>query len=279
MISEHTQSAHHAIFSNILCGVDGTRSAYEAVRQSSSLLSPEGRLTLLAATESRGSGKYETALIAPTLARRALDHARRLARKAGVDPDGRILPTGPAQDVLLGAAGEHSLLAIGAPGMSRLAELLLGGVATAAAHTLPCSLLVARRPRRDQGFGERIMVASDASERSDALVTLAADLADARGASLVLFHAPHAEGAQHPTRIAAQSRQLLERLGERATVVVEPGRAAATIAEVAEREQVSLLLVASRRLEGLRALGSVSERLVHSAPCSVLVLRPEDLQA
>jgi len=276
---ETTPSAEHAIFTNILCGVDGTRVAYEAVRQAASLLSPDGRLTLLAATESRGSGKYETALIAPALARRALDHARRLARKAGVDPAGHVLPTGPAQDVLLDAAGDHSLLAIGAPGMSRLAELLLGGVATAAAHVLPCSLLVARRSSRTPGFGDRIMVASDMSERSDGLVRFAVDMADARGASLVLFHAPHAEGSHHPTRIAAQSRQLLERLGDRGRIVVEPGRAAATIAEAAQREQVSLLLVASRRLEGLRALGSVSERLVHSAPCSVLVLRPEDLRA
>ena len=37
--------------------------------------------------------------------------------------------------------------------------------------------------------------------------------------------------------------------------------------------EVDLLVVGSRGLRGLRALGSVSERVAHQAPCSVLVLR------
>jgi nucleotide-binding universal stress UspA family protein len=34
-----------------------------------------------------------------------------------------------------------------------------------------------------------------------------------------------------------------------------------------------LLVVGSRGLHGIRALGSVSERVAHEAPCSVLVVR------
>jgi nucleotide-binding universal stress UspA family protein len=33
----------------------------------------------------------------------------------------------------------------------------------------------------------------------------------------------------------------------------------------------------SRRLEGLRAMGSVSRRVVHQAHCSVLLVPPETL--
>jgi nucleotide-binding universal stress UspA family protein len=50
------------------------------------------------------------------------------------------------------------------------------------------------------------------------------------------------------------------------------------IVETAAREDASLVVIGSRRLEGVRALGSVSERVVHDAPCSVLVMRPEDLR-
>jgi hypothetical protein len=35
-----------------------------------------------------------------------------------------------------------------------------------------------------------------------------------------------------------------------------------------------LIVVGSRGLHGPRALGSVSERVAHRAPCSVLVVRP-----
>ena len=48
------------------------------------------------------------------------------------------------------------------------------------------------------------------------------------------------------------------------------------IVETAAREDASLVVIGSRRVGGVRALGSVSERVVHEAPCSVLVVRPED---
>lgn len=35
----------------------------------------------------------------------------------------------------------------------------------------------------------------------------------------------------------------------------------------------SLIVLGSRGLHGIRALGSVSERVAHRAPCSVLVVR------
>jgi nucleotide-binding universal stress UspA family protein len=38
-------------------------------------------------------------------------------------------------------------------------------------------------------------------------------------------------------------------------------------------QSVDLLVLGSRGLRGLRALGSVSERVAHQAPCSLLVLR------
>ena len=58
-----------------------------------------------------------------------------------------------------------------------------------------------------------------------------------------------------------------------------PGRPERVIIEGAEQAKASLIVISSRHLKGARALASVSERVVHDAPCSVLVVRPEDLRS
>jgi nucleotide-binding universal stress UspA family protein len=52
------------------------------------------------------------------------------------------------------------------------------------------------------------------------------------------------------------------------------GHADERIIQAATSENVALVAVGSRGLGGVRALGSVSERVAHRAPCSVLVARP-----
>jgi nucleotide-binding universal stress UspA family protein len=266
------------VLADVLCGVDGTRGAYEAVRQAAWFAGPDGKLTLLAVTAVVGGGVQRSASFAPARAKRALAHAEGLAAAVGVSAVSEIDERAPVTDVLLGHADGHGLLAIGAPPMSRVAHLLLGGTATPAAHLLPASVLFARRPPARVGFGDQIVVASDALEQSDALVHFATALARQRDVSLTLLHAPHDESSQHPTRIAAQVEHVTRALGDNGRVRIEPGRARDVIVATAASERCSLLVVSSRRVGGLRALGSVSERVVHDAPCSVLVMRPEDLQ-
>ena len=265
------------IFRDVLCGIDGTRTSYEAVRQAASLVSPGARLTLLAVCAT-GTGKHPVAVLAPERARRVLDHGRRLAKEAGASAEIELEPGGPVVDVVLSRAREHALLALGAPSMSRLAHLVVGGITTKAAHVLPSALLVARRRAVGARPGERILVASDALDRSDQLVEFAIDLALARRASLVLIHAARTESGARPTRISAQIKRVSQDLGELSIVRVEPGRAHAAILKTAAQEGASLVVLSSHRKRGLRALGSVSERVVHDAPCSVLVVRPDDLR-
>jgi len=262
-----------ALLRDVLCGVDGTRTAYEAVRQAASLAGKGGRLTLLAVVIPSGATRDRAGALA--LAKRRLDYARRLAEERGVRAE-VLVEQGSVAKVLLERAEEHGLLALGAPAMSRHAHLLIGGVATQAAHLLPATLLVARRPPAKAAFGERIIVANDALESSDALLSFAIRLARLRKATLVMLHAASAEYRFHPTRIARQSESLGQALGERSRTYVVPGRVKKVIVETAAREDASLVVIGSRRVGGVRALGSVSERVVHEAPCSVLVMRPED---
>ena len=263
-----------AVLRDVLCGVDGTRTAYEAVRQAASLAGKGGRLTLLAVVIPSGAARDRAAAV--TRAKRTLDHARRLAEERGVRAEVLVDERGQVAKVLLERAEDHGLLALGAPAMSRHAHLLIGGVATQAAHLLPASLLVGRRPPAKAAFGERIIVANDALESSDALLSFAIRLARLRKATLVMLHAASAEYRFHPTRIARQSESLGQALGERSRTYVVPGRVKKVIVETAAREDASLIVIGSRSVGGVRALGSVSERVVHEAPCSVLVVRPED---
>ncbi|MDE3070889.1 MAG: universal stress protein, partial [Acidobacteriota bacterium] len=136
------------ILGDILCGVDGTRTAYEAVRQAASLLAPGGRLTVLMVAEHTGHGlpparargrrparagasaSAQPAQITPVHARSVLEYSRRLAREAGVRATVELDTEGPVRRVLLKRAGEHRLLALGAPAMSRHAHIVIGGVAS-----------------------------------------------------------------------------------------------------------------------------------------------------
>jgi len=268
-----------ALFDDILCGVDGTRGAYDAVRQAAVLAQPAARLTLLAVTALHGGGTEQTAAMAPVHAKRALTRARTIAVALGAqDVETEVDDGGPVADRLLAHARRHHLLAIGAPPMARFAHILVGGAASEVAHLLPTSMLVARRPPARVTFGERMLVASDGSARSEGLVDFAAELARERGATLVLVHAFHGESGPHPAAIAAQVERVTAALGQDSVIRVERGSPRSLILATARAERCSLIIAASRRLSGLRALGSLCERLVHDAPCSVLVMRPEDVR-
>ena len=211
--------------------------------------------------------------------RRALDYSRVVARQAGVSVDADVDRRTKVADVLLERAQTHSLLALGAPSMSRMAHLLLGGVTSTAVHRLPTSLLIARQPPRGVAFAERIVVAGDASADSDTLLDFGIGLALARNAELLLIHAAGAESRFQPTRLGSQAERIGRSLGHRGGVSVVPGRPERVIIEAAEEAEASLIVISSRHLKGPRALASVSERVVHDAPCSVLVVRPEDLRS
>jgi nucleotide-binding universal stress UspA family protein len=277
---QHHDSLRARILDDVVCGINGSRASYEAVRQAAVLAGADARLTLVAVTAVRGAGSQRTASIAPERARRALLYARRLAVKAGVEDVTVEIDDGyPVVQTLLEHARAHGLLAIGAPFMSRMAHLLVGGTATQAAHLLPSSLLVVRRAPVDVRFAERIVVASDGSPPSDTLVDFVTELAVERDASLVLVHALRGEPQDEFAVVNGQAERAASVLGDRVSLRVDPGRPLSVILATAAVERCSLIVVASRRLSGVRALGSVSERLVHDARCSILVVRPEDLPA
>ncbi len=263
-------------FTNILCGVDGTRTSTAAVRMAAALAGPDGHLTLLAVTAVSGSGAYAGAAIAPKRADLVLRNAKRIAGRAGVRSTGVVDPGSPPIEVILARARAHDLLAIGAPATSWLGGMLIGGVATVALSRFTTPMLVARRFATGSLRGREILVASDGEKGSARIVELSGGLGASQGARVTLVNAVGAESKMNPRAIQAQARALKQIVPDAGEPLVEPGKAVEVILKAAKSSNAALLVMGSRRLAGLHAFGSVSRRVVHDAPCSVLVIPPDE---
>jgi nucleotide-binding universal stress UspA family protein len=70
-----------------------------------------------------------------------------------------------------------------------------------------------------------------------------------------------------------QARRIADATGVDPVWAVPTVRPVAAICNCAEWNRASLIVVGARGVTGVRALGSVSERVAHDAPCSVLIAR------
>lgn len=267
--------APEVVFADILCAVDGTRGSFAAVEQAAAMAGPAGHLTLLAVTAVTGGGAFRHAAISDSRAELVLDRAADIAYTTGVAST-RVVDSGePAVDVILQRAAGHELLAIGAPVTSWLGGMFVGKVASKALGGFTTPLLAARALPLEHRFAERVIVASDGLGESDRVVDLAGRIARSRGAELILLHAVGIESNARPHRVENQVRRLQDTLGRPIQTRIEAAEPRELIlASAALNGAASLLVMGSRRLEGLRALGSVSRRIVHEARCSVLLVPP-----
>jgi len=273
-----TASKPDVVFADILCAVDGTRGSFAAVRQAAVLAGPNGHLTLLAVTAVAGAGAYKYAAIGPARAERILDRAAGMAHDAGVRSTKAVDPGSPASQVILDRASQHDLLAIGAPVTSWLGGMFIGGVAVTALGSFTTPLLAARSIRRERHFGHRILVASDGLDGSDHVIELAGRLARSLNAKVILLHAIGVESRARPLRIQEQAHRLKVAVDDAIETQVEAGNAREVIVDTARSTKTSLVVMGSRRLNGLHAIGSVSRRVVHEAHCSVLLVPPKRLR-
>lgn len=134
---------------------------------------------------------------------------------------------------------------------------------------------------------KKIIWATDGSDCANSALALAADLAKANKSELVAVHSIEylvAKGAapqevdedDRQAAVSAQVEDLLANGVNAKARIVEGGMtgAAHTVAEVAREEGADLIIVGARghsTLAGL-LLGSVPQRLLHLAPCPVLVV-------
>jgi nucleotide-binding universal stress UspA family protein len=260
--------AGRRVFSRVLAGIDGSQQALEAARQAALLQDVDGRLTLfsswdvrpLVAGGPRTLTRYEfEEQLERATAEKALVAAREYVASFSA-PTGKLARGTPVAELLEEIDRDrHTLIAIGSSGTGRLRGIVEGAVATEVVHRAPCSVLVARQAGAE--FPLRIVVGVDGSTESAAAYAAADYLAERFGAELRALVARGGKGANE--RLVATITG-----GDHENRREAPADALTEAAEAAD-----LVIVGSRGLHGVRALGSVSEHVAHTASCSTLVVR------
>jgi nucleotide-binding universal stress UspA family protein len=242
------------------------------VEQAIALSGPSTALVFVCVREETGAGASRQATITAERADAALKEAVKAARDAGVDAAAEILTGHDPRPILLDEACRSDLLVVASHGGSRAGGIALGGVASAAVHRATVPVLIARTPP-EVPFPGRILAATDGSPDAERAVELTARIGHRHRSQVYLLSVePVSHGDSK--RIAVDAVDLTAGLGVEPTVIRTSGHAADCILATAAAERVSLVVVGSRGLTRVRALGSVSERVAHHAPCSVLVARP-----
>lgn len=250
----------------VICGLDGSPESLEAARQALVLAGNAGTVVGVAVWDP--SYALHTGLQAGEFTARLRADASATLRNASAAVPGidTLLIRGREVAGLLASAAnlDAGVIAVGIHGGSRPAGALLGSVATGLVHHAPCSVLVARR--HDSGFPGPIVQPTDGSPSSIEAAKVAAALATRLEVPLTLLHVGDDPDAVEQTLAAAG----IDDVGETRTL---PGNPHEEIATVAAALDAGLVVMGSRGATGIRALGSVSERVAHHAPCSVLIVR------
>jgi nucleotide-binding universal stress UspA family protein len=220
--------------------------------------------------------------------RLAVDRVRAAAPDVAVTP---LLSYGSPGLVLVDSSKNADLVVVGSHGHSGFRELMLGSVSSLVAQHAACPVVVVR------GFDElppeyypgRIVVGTDGSASADDAVGLAFEEARLRGIPLTAVCAwqpPEQATPQAPYIDTVGLRKLAEEQFQDALTswrgkypdvqvfnefIDEPAAEALIAASAGAR----LVVVGSRGLGAVRGrlIGSVSQHLLHHAPCPVAVLR------
>jgi len=253
------------MFKRIVCGVDESSEALEAVRQARHLADPDTELLLVGVVDEAAAVHAGWAATAVLEDMRESEVAALTAARgaAGGHAETRIFRGIPWSSIAAAASEEEAdLVAVGTHDRWRPAGIVGGSVATYVLHEATCSVLIARPCGDPERFPRSIVVGFDGSACAIEALTVARRLAEETSADLRVVAAAGGEKLpvdpirEHAPDAALDHRPPVEAL-------------------VAESEAADLLVLGSRGLHGFAAVGSVSERVAHQAKSSVLVIRSE----
>jgi nucleotide-binding universal stress UspA family protein len=259
-------------FRRTVCGIDGSVGAEESAREAAVLAPDAGTVFLVGVIDPDLADSLPMALPggtpAPEEARRRaavanLDTARRAVRGGvTVATTVRVGPPGPVLEAEA-ARVLADTVAVGSHGHGRAVGLVLGSAATWLIHNAAASVLIARATTGEP-FPRSIAVGLDGSEPSLRALHCGRELAGRLGVPLRVVHVLDGRFSAGALRRDLDLDEEVEEI--RVDWSAAEGLAAAVNA-------ADLLIVGSRGLQGIRALGSVSEAVAHRAAASVLVYR------
>lgn len=214
------------------------------------------------------------------------------ARTRGLRGEGRVVDAPAARGVVkLAHKLDVDCIIVGSRGHGALQNLVLGSVAERIVRDAHCRVVVVRGETSPENPGT-LVLGDDLSELSDDARADALALARALDARLDVVHAPDlgipyltSFGFALPDRLfeklrAESSAQMDALMAEAAegvetANVIARDKPAHAICEHAKQVDAGLVVVGTRSPSGIDRvlLGSVANRVVRHAPCSVLVVR------
>ncbi len=229
--------------------------------------------------------------------RRILQEGVAVVRAAAPDCEvATVRRTGPTAATILDLAAESHLIVLGRDRHGRLGAVFTGSTTVGVAGRARCSMVSVPPDWEPAGDHGRVVAGLRAPTHATELLARAFELAEARGARLVVLRAwqlpgPYdevVEARSHPGDRARQLEEELDPLVERhrrehpgvevelSVVHQQPARALLHAAAGAD------LLVLVRRAHGLpftAHLGGTARTLLREAPCPVEVVPPREVLA
>jgi len=254
---------------NVLYATDGSEGALAAA-QFLTTLPPGDQLRLVTVASEPDCGE----------ALHALEVTRQALGERGV---GRLeTRCGDAAEEILRAAEEEEtdLVVVGSHGLGAVGRLLLGSVAERVARRARCPVLLAR-PLKDDV--KTVIIGLDGSQGAAAAarwlgqLPLPPDCVVHVVTAAIFYCSP---GENPPERAAALAllescAEELRRAGKQTSTELREDGAVAGLLAAATEHGADLIVVGAQGLNAVQRflLGSVSEKVMRLAPCSVLVVR------
>ena len=266
------------IFAKQVCGIDGSPTSEAAAEQAARLANPGTDVLLVTVLDPWNPiAGLENESAQTRDAYRRQESERLLEAAAARWSPSRVrtkVIDGWAPRALMDQARAEGseLICLGMHGRRRSTAYVLGSVATTVLHEATCSVYLARVAQDADQFPGTVVIGVDGSADSLRAAAVAADLVERFGVEL------------RPVIATGAGRGLLDK--GTGAVDVDAARSAFPRAALdtrspvdalvgtAKESEADIVIVGARGLRGLRAMGSVSERVAHEATCSVLVVRP-----
>jgi nucleotide-binding universal stress UspA family protein len=285
----------------VLVATDLSGGADAAVREAATITSPSDALGIVHVVTAVTRGRHVDARGAELASARL-----REAATVGVREQAEQAAKGRAVELFVEAGIDHAeilrraeswgaeLLVVGSHGLSGLGRAL-GHVAERTMRYAHCDVLVARAASA-RGW---VIAATDLSEPSFPAILAGADQARRRGARLEVVHAVglleaeasyvvelstpalplSGQDADAPSQLLSHALSQLDVGDAEGKIIERP--AATAIVDEAEALNAELIVLGSRGRTGLSRimLGSIAEKVVRAAHCSVLLATPRAARA
>ncbi|MBG9243482.1 universal stress protein [Corynebacterium belfantii] len=291
----------------VVVAVDGSEASQNAVRWAANTANKRGVPLRLAASYTMPQFLYAEGMVPPqelfdelqSETMDVIEAARVVAHEVAPDIKiGYVIAEGSPIDMLLDMSSDVTMIVMGSRGLGGLSGMVMGSVSAAVVSHADCPVVVVRSDNHvteTNKYGP-VVVGVDGSDVSQRATEFAFEEAQARGAKLVAIHtwmdmqvqaslAGLAAAQQEweiiekeqTTLLKDRLQPLLERFPDvEVEMVITRDRPVRALEDCAHNAQ--LLVVGSHGRGGFRGmlLGSTSRALLQSAPCPMVVVRPNE---